>query len=311
MALHIVYLSHGGKKYHDQTRFSILTLLHLLISQGRDDIRVAVYTDDPDSVPQHDLVKIFPLTAQQLRSYRGQFDYVHRIKLMVMQCACADLGTALMYVDCDTRWLSIPDQVFQALEQDGNCCMHVKEGVLGPAFFPEYRAAVSKHEACLRAFGLVDGLVLEMWNSGVIGTPAGADAFYASALAINDYLLPRMRPRNWTEQLALSLAACSRYRMLELGDALHHYWNYSYEAPIYLQEVFSSMDSAWSVERQARYCAELEWDEARLRAIQAAPEHKQRRRRSKWRASIAKRKIDLRAWLALLTGGLNRTHHQA
>ncbi|AXE36643.1 hypothetical protein [Chromobacterium phragmitis] len=310
MALHIVYLSHGGKKYHDQTRFSILTLLHLLIAERRDDIQVAVYTDDPASVPQHELIKIFPLTAQQLRSYRGQFDYVHRIKLMVMQWANAELGSALMYVDCDTRWLSLPHPVFQALEQGGVCCMHVKEGSLGPGFFPEYQAAVRKHEAPLRSLGLADGLALEMWNSGVIGTPAGADAFYASALAINDYLLPRMRPRNWTEQFALSLVACSQYRMLALGDALHHYWNYSYEAPIYLQEVFSAMDASWDVERQARYCAELEWDEARLKAIQAAPEHKHRRRSNKWRASIAKRKIDLRAWLALLTGGLSQPPHQ-
>ena len=33
--LHVVYLSHGSRKYHDQTRFSVLTLLHLLLQQQR------------------------------------------------------------------------------------------------------------------------------------------------------------------------------------------------------------------------------------------------------------------------------------
>ncbi len=33
----ILYLSHGGQKYHDQTRYSVLTLLALLLEQNRND----------------------------------------------------------------------------------------------------------------------------------------------------------------------------------------------------------------------------------------------------------------------------------
>ncbi|WP_199153270.1 hypothetical protein [Chromobacterium sp. ASV23] len=302
--LHIVYLSHGGKKYHDQTRFSILTLLHLLLLQQRSDIRIVVYTDDPAAVPAHELILVKPLTAGQLREFRGEFDYVHRIKLMVMQQACRELGTALVYVDCDTRWLSLPDKAFDALRAGGACCMHVREGELSDAFFPAYRAAVQQYREALARRGVSRLEPLEMWNSGVIGTPAGADDFYASVLAVSDYLLPRLSPRNWTEQFALSLAACSRYAMMELGAPLHHYWNYSYEAPIYLNELFGAMDAGWPVARQAEYCFRVEWDEQRLKQLQAAPEHKQQRRRNKWRGSIAKRKIDLRVLLARLSGRL-------
>ncbi|OWY38579.1 hypothetical protein CEK28_10765 [Xenophilus sp. AP218F] len=309
MAFHIVYLSHGGKKYHDQTRFSVLTLLHHLRAADRDDIRVAVYTDDPSAAPVDPLVRIIPLTAAELRAYRGRFDYVHRIKLMVMRRACDELDSAMMYVDCDTRWLRVPDEAFDALLSGGSCCMHVREGELGPGFFPEYQVAATRYREPLARMGATVAKELAMWNSGVIGTPAGAQAFYDASLAINDFLLPRMQPRNWTEQFALSLAACSRYRMLALGDALHHYWNYSYEAPLYLNEVFAGMAADWSVARQAEYCANFAWSESRLRELQAAPEHKRQRRRNKWRASINKRKIDLRVWLARLSGRLDHPQH--
>lgn len=60
----------------------------------------------------------------------------------------------------------------------------------------------------------------------------------------------------------------------------------------------------WDVARQAEFCGEFAWDEARLKTIQADPEHKRQRRRNKLRNSIAKRKVDWRILLARLCGTL-------
>ena len=138
----------------------------------------------------------------------------------------------------------------------------------------------------------------------VVGASAGMVAFFETALRVNDFLLPRVEARNWTEQLAWSLVACDGRQPLALGDALHHYWNYSYEAPLYLAEVFAGMAPDWDVARQAEFCGEFAWDEARLKTIQADPEHKRQRRRNKLRNSIAKRKVDWRILLARLCGTL-------
>lgn len=304
MAIHIVYLSHGGKKYYDQTRFSVLSLLHLLLKQQRQDVKIMVYTDAPDSVPAHPLVRTETLSRTQLQAYRGQFDYVHRIKLEVMLKAARELGTAVLYVDCDTRWLRVPDELFARLEEGKASCMHVNEGVFGPGFFPDYLAAVDKHGAELRKMGVADVRGLAMWNAGVVGASADMVPFFETALRVNDFLLPRVEARNWTEQLAWSLVACDGREPLALGDALHHYWNYSYEAPLYLAEVFAGMEPGWDVARQAEYCGEFAWDESRLKTIQADPEHKRQRRRNKLRNSISKRKVDWRILIARLRGAL-------
>lgn len=301
MPVHIVYLSHGGKKYYDQTRFSVLTLLHLLIEQNRTDVRIAVYTDDPSTVPEHEFVTCMPLTRAQLSAYRGPLDYVHRIKLMVLRDAARHFGSALLYVDCDTRWLALPDDIFAQLQQGGRGCMHVQEGRFDANFFSTYMAAIERFAPQLRALGVRNlRSDLMMWNAGAIGAPAGSESFFAKVLEVNDFLLERVKPRNWVEQLAVSLVAESEFEMIALGDRLHHYWNFSCEAPIYLARIFDEMGSGRSVESQAQYCAQLDWSLAELKALQAAPEHKRRRRFNKWRNSIAKRKIDLRVMIARL-----------
>ena len=309
MPIHIIYLSHGGKKYYDQARFSVLTLLHLLLEQRRTDVRIVVYTDDPSTVPAHELVVCMPVTREQLAGYRGPFDYVHRIKLKVLEHAARHFGSALLYVDCDTRWLALPDDVFEQLRQGGRGCMHVEEGRINAKFFPTYAAALERFTPDLRSLGVTKSPSdLMMWNAGAIGVPAGAESFFAKALAVNDFLLPRIKPRNWVEQLALSLVAENEFAMSALGERLHHYWNYSYEAPIYLAQIFTDLGTDRSVEGEAQYCAQYDWCETQLKALQAAPEHKRRRRLNKWRGSIAKRKIDLRVMVSRLLklGNLSR-----
>ena len=301
MPTHIIYLSHGGKKYYDQARFSVLTLLHLLVKAQRTDVRIVVYTDDPSSVPAHALIECMPLTRTQLDAYRGPFDYVHRIKLKVLEHAARHFGSSLLYVDCDTRWLALPDAIFGMLQAGDGACMHVEEGRIGATFFPHYVAALERYRPQLHALGVAQVPAdLMMWNAGAIGVPAGAESFFTKAVAVNDFLLERVKPRNWAEQLAVSLVAVDAFTLKALGEPLHHYWNYSYEAPLYLAELFAKMGTGLSTERQAEYCAGIAWDEARLKALQAAPEHKRKRRRNKWRGSIAKRKVDLRVLIARL-----------
>lgn len=287
--INIVYLSHGGKKYYDQTRFSILTLLHLLSKNQCNDVRIVVYTDYLSSVPQHEWVQIILLGKEQIQSYRGRFDYTHRIKIKVLQRATQELGTDLLYVDCDTRWLQLPHDIFDAI-RSGGACMHTHEGDMGQDFF----AACIQYKTQLHDLGVLDITKSSMWNAGAIGVPSGATDFFDTALAVSDFLFTRVKAKNWIEQLAISLAAHNRYELHALGDdVLHHYWNYSFEAPIYLSEVFSAMAHGLTLGQQAEYCANLEWSEERLQELQRDPKNRNLRWIKKMRNSFYKRKIEL------------------
>lgn len=291
---YIVYLSHGSQKFYDQTTFSVMTLLWLLLQAKREDIRIVVYTDRADRVPQHPLVQVVEIGRETLRSYRGRYDYVHRIKHCVLLRASRELNGPVLYVDCDTRWLAIPDHALNVLRQDQgqdrpHCCMHEIDGAFSETHFPDYHRYVTECASELKEQGIEHLDRLLNWNAGAIGLPAGQTVFFEDALRLSDFLFTRVKPRNWVEQFAWSLVGCDRYQMFSLGDCLHHYWGYSYEAPIYLRRFFESLPRDLTVEQMAKACGTHEWSRDALIEIQRQPKHVWVRRWSKWKNSVKKK----------------------
>src|SRR6266436_1445888 len=216
----ILYLSHGGQKYHDQTRYSVLTLLALLLEQDRNDFRIAVYTDQPGQLPAHDLVQAVRLKPEQFAALRGPLDYVHRIKLGVLLRALGELGAPLIYVDSDTRWLRIPDEPFGALSGSITppaCYLYKVEGAISASFFPQYFHVLREKRRKLMEWRLPHDPPWTMWNSGTIGIPSRSEGFMEEVLRVNDALLPHVGFRNCVEQLALSLVTACRWRSKRRG----------------------------------------------------------------------------------------------
>jgi hypothetical protein len=293
----IVYLSHGSQKFYDQTTFSVMTLLWRLIQANRGDIQIVIFTDQIRSAPQHPLVKVVEITRDELRRYKGRFDYVHRIKHCILLKASQELTGPILYVDCDTRWLEIPDQALDILKQDHgaitpHCCMHEIDGAFSETHFPDYHRYITEHAEELKAQGIHHLDRLLNWNAGAIGLPEGNTRFFEDALKISDFVFTKVKPRNWVEQFAWSLVGCDRYQMFALGDCLHHYWGYSYEAPIYLRQFFKSLPPNLSVEELAKACATHEWSKGSLIDIQKHYKHVWIRRWNKFKNSIKKRKVE-------------------
>jgi hypothetical protein len=298
----IVYLSHGSRKYHDQTRFSVLTLLALLIARNRSDLRIAVCTDRPDLVPAHDLIRPVRISAADLAAWRGPLDYVHRVKLCALRRALDGLGAPLLYVDSDTRWLHIPDAPFAALSCDnvtghpGSCYLYKIEGEITPGFFPQYHRLLRNSRRRLDAFGLPSASPWTMWNSGAVGVPRHAADFIDGALAVADALLPHVGYRNCVEQLALSLTAASRFEVRPFDAYMEHWWPYGAELPVYLRRFFDPLPPGLPAAAEAARAARFQIVEADLRAIQRRPANRIGRWCAKVRTSFYKRRIDLLAF---------------
>lgn len=296
----ILYLSHGGQKYHDQTRYSVLTLLAQLIEHDRNDFRIAVYTDRPDVLPAHDLIRPVPARPEDLAAWRGPLDYVHRIKLCLLRRALAELGAPLIYVDSDTRWLQIPDAPFTALSGDGApapCYLYKIEGTISPTCFPQYFHLLRRSRSRLDAWRVPRDPPWTMWNSGTVGIPGRGAGFIDDALRITDALLPHVGYRNCVEQLALSLAASGRFDVQPFDAYMEHWWSYGSELPTYLRRrFFDAQPSGLPVPEQAARAARFSIIESDLRAIQRRPANRVVRWCAKVRASFYKRRIDLLAF---------------
>ncbi len=295
----LLYLSHGGQNYHDQTRYSVLTLLALLLEQNRNDFRIAVYTDQPGRLPAHNLVQAIRLNPEQFAALRGPLDYVHRIKLGVLLRALGELGAPLIYVDSDTRWLRIPDEPFGALSGSVTppaCYLYKVEGSISASFFPQYFHLLREKRRKLMEWRLPHDPPWTMWNSGTIGIPSRSEGFMEEVLRVNDALLPHVGFRNCVEQLALSLVTASRFEVRPFDGYLEHWWRYGSELPIFLRRFFDPLPPSLPVAEQAARAAQFRIIESELRAIQSRPANRFARWRAKVWNSFYKRKIDLLAY---------------
>jgi hypothetical protein len=301
----ILYLSHGGRKYHDQTRYSVLTLLAQLIEHDRSDFRIAVYTDQPGQLPAHDLIQAMPVSPEDLVAWRGPLDYVHRIKLCLLRRALRELGAPLIYVDSDTRWLQIPDAPFAALSSDTSldpaspcpCYLYKVEGAISPTCFPQYFHLLRRRRPQLDALRVPHDPPWTMWNSGTVGIPGRSAGFIDDVLQVTDALLPHVGYRNCVEQLALSLVASRRFEIRPFDVYLEHWWAYGSELPVYLrQRFFDALPPGLPVPEQAARAGRFSIAESGLRAIQRRPANRVVRWCAKVRASFYKRRIDLLAF---------------
>jgi hypothetical protein len=252
-----------------------------------------VYTDRAEKAPQHPLVQVVEIESAMLKTYRGRFDYVHRIKHCVLLLASRELRGPLLYVDSDTRWLAIPDQALCTLKESKgdthpHCCMHEIDGAFSETHFRDYHRFVTEHADELKAEGIHHLDRLLNWNAGAIGMPEGNTAFFEEALRLSDFLFTRVKPRNWVEQFAWSMLGCDRCQMFALGDCLHHYWRYSYEAPIYLRRFFEALPARINSEQLAEACATHPWSQEALIEIQSQPKYVWIRRWLKFKNSLKK-----------------------
>jgi hypothetical protein len=302
----VVYLSHGGQKYYDQTRFSVLSLLHYLIEQKRNDVSIVIYTDDPEQSPAHNLVRSIELSREELRALRGPLEFVHRVKLETMRRAQADIGLPFIYVDCDTQWFKVPDEQFRILANGGHehegdipvFYMHKFEGELNAGFYPQYLRLLQSKRSNLIKWKIKADPPWEMWNSGTVGISPGMETFFDEALCVTDDLLLDIRHRMFLEQLAISITATSRFRVKPFDDCLAHYWNHGSELPILLGEFFDALPPDLSLEDLARECAQFRVEKSKLEQLQKKRANRFRRWRAKVRNSIHKRKVDFKAfWL--------------
>lgn len=302
---HVVYLSHGGSKYYSQTRFSVLTLLDLLIKENRSDIKIVIFTDRISESPVHPLVSSVYISPRDLVRFRGPLEYVHRIKLEVLRRAENEIGTPFIYVDCDTRWLAIPERQFEVLERETGsgglrqmAYMHKLEGEISATFFSAYWRILNKQRDKLAEWGLSKEGPWYMWNSGTFGVPISDNGLFDRALEITDHLLPLPRnTRNCVEQLALSLVACADYQVAPFDDCLTHYWAYGSELPVILDQFFDKLEPGLPVAEQARLAAQFQINEQDLKRIQGALQNRLLRFWKKLVISSHKRKIDLLAYL--------------
>jgi hypothetical protein len=234
----ILYQAYG-KRYINQTIFSIITLINIY-EKKLLDFKILVYTDQPEAF--NDLSKAYNVQAifipeSKREEWAGKEKFILRSKILApLELLGSNSNLNVLQVDSDTFFTRKVGKLFSMIET-GKLVMHLKEQSIAyirkkwhPSFYPPN---VDQK--------LTDGLHLTlndetfMWNSGVIGISNKNKQLLQHVLNLTDSLYDQYP--NWLiEQLAYTTVFTATKSLIESKRFIFHYYHYKPTIDIYIEK---------------------------------------------------------------------------
>ncbi|MDX5348917.1 MAG: hypothetical protein LPK19_16920, partial [Hymenobacteraceae bacterium] len=234
MQNHLLYQAYGKTEILHELIYSIYSLLK--VYDGKLPFQVTVYTDN---VPL--LQKWLPLEVQyrqlrpeEIQQWKGEHDFVHRVKIMMIRDFISSRSGNLLYLDTDTVFTTTIDHLFAKIEQ-GVYVMHENEGKISskknPIFQKLFRF-LSENQV-----GIPTDTT--MVNAGVLGLKCSDTALVDAVLKSTDQMYA-LYQKHIIEQLAFSYQM-GKKEVYCATEEVFHYWNFK-EFRAVLQEFFTFYD---------------------------------------------------------------------
>ena len=223
-----VYQAYGREDIVRQTLFSVTSLFTVL---GTDSpLRVWIYTDQMEMVSKffknHPRVHLEPITSAQIKDWRGPNEFLHRVKIKILQDAAAKTSGSLFYADGDTYFFSDPTSLFRRVS-DSVSLMHIAENKIQDGrdlLSRKIRRFVKKNTFDIAGETVRIPTETVMWNAGVIGISEKNKSILPHVLELTDLSYGRY-PKHVMEQMAFSYYLQNRTRIEPANAVIGHYWN--------------------------------------------------------------------------------------
>lgn len=228
----IVYQAYGRTDIIQQVLFSVTTL-KARCQSGFPGI-IEIYTDQVEMLEKFfegdKQVRLVPLTSQQIKVYRGAIDFVHRVKLKILEQAAQNLEGNLIYLDGDTYFIKDPRSLFAQIKPNVSL-MHICESRLDTAKDPltkKIARFVRKNRFHIGGEKIQIPLTTEMWNAGVIGIHSklltGTRRVLSEMVELTDQMYG-LYQKHVMEQLAVSYVLQEKTLVQPANFEIVHYWS--------------------------------------------------------------------------------------
>ena len=229
---YLVYQAYGHHDILNEALYSILSFIRLKQAGHHRDVEIIVYTDSPalftDTLGPRTDIHLEPINDAIIRQWRGDIDFVHRVKINVLIDCFSKYNGNLLYADTDTVFSQEISELFEAMAQ-GKVLMHALEARIED----RNSIMVRKLAAGLKKsmFTAADGttftipLTTPMWNAGVLGIPLQYKGLLQEVLSITDQSY-RINPMHISEQFAFSYVLGKSATVISAEPYIYHYWNF-------------------------------------------------------------------------------------
>lgn len=228
---YLVYIAFGSDDFRNEALCSVFS--YLLVRKPDEEVTVLIYTDNAGYFHQlaESTVPIIyeEVAPAQWQQWRGEIDFIHRIKIEVLLHATRKYGGNTLFLDSDTFFLQSPTPIFHAL-------------AAGQHFMHKYESTLSTSSGLHRT--LYDILrqqpptdwtshlaTTKMYNAGAIGLSAADIPLLERVLALTDTLY-RIHPSHVMEQLSFSMCLTQAGPVQEVAPYVLHYWHMKDTRPV-------------------------------------------------------------------------------
>ena len=227
----LVTQSFGGENEYRRAIFMIWSFwAHSLASA-----KVILFTDRPDYFDPYFLgkeVEYVMLTPSKMKLMRGRIDFLHRMKIAVIEEAFSRSNTSLLYADSDTFFTADPSVLLAKLSPT-DAFMHTREYAFeeirnmplpGGKTAQDFVALIDSN-----IFELADGSALKVptqhwsWNAGAMLFHQSHAALLPNVYALTDQFYPATR-NHASEQYAFSIIMQNKTILHSCEEIIYHYW---------------------------------------------------------------------------------------
>jgi hypothetical protein len=237
---YIIYQAHGHLDFYNEALYSIISFYKF---HPNTDIKIAIYTDNipffENYLPKE--VIYIPINAEQIKEWKGQINFIHRVKINIIQDFTAKFSGNYLYLDTDTYFTACIDAVFKNiasnalyLEKYEGDLFESKSRTMKPiaAFFKNNSAFKTAKDSnpisVLPPFS--------MWNAGAIGFNSNYIHLLDKVMVLTDALYPKLE-LHIIEQFSFCYYFQKSSPPLVTVDCIEHYWAFKEFRPI-LNEFF-------------------------------------------------------------------------
>ena len=228
----LVLQSFGNEKEYRRAVFCILS--HASFNEGHCD-KTILFTDNPDyfrSYLKGMEIRYILLTPEKIKAMRGKINFLHRMKIVIIEEAFSMTKEKLLYVDSDCYFMSSPAVLMEQISPNVSG-MHVREYP-----FKNLKDMALPAGETFRAFYNLIASNEFLWNDGAsakisgeeFSWNAGAMMFHPSHQKLMDdvyKLTEQFYPATMnhaSEQYAFSIVLQRNTSIIALDKAIYHYW---------------------------------------------------------------------------------------
>ncbi|MFB9865283.1 hypothetical protein [Rufibacter immobilis] len=163
------------------------------------------------------------MSADQIQQWRGELDFVHRVKIMVLRDFIQQHEGTVLYLDTDTVITGSLDHIFSLLEDGKSYVMHENEGPISS----RKNSIFKKVDTFLRNTSTGISPDTPMNNAGVLGFRSSDKQMLDDVLATTDRLY-QLYQKHIIEQLAFSfhMNKLAQKPVYTATQEIFHYWDF-------------------------------------------------------------------------------------